>query len=218
MSLRHRLAAACALALVTAATGAAHAAGPDPLGVVAEAQRDANDAVRGLGNLGEKPFPPPGFAYTSVTWSANAGGVPVFTGPNAATTHPSSWSCSTSVSGTTAHASCTPLGAPDPGTTAWYCYDPFVVVDLTAPAVISPSSSLRFAAGAVAGTARCGGSVAHCVASNVVGGTTVSLSNLAVAHCQDYAFPHALAPLECDADFSAAVNVAWTVKCAPVDP
>jgi len=151
-------------------------------------------------------FPPAGFAVTAVTWSMGPGDLtPTFTPPNPATSHPANWSCTTSLTSTTAHASCMPTDPPDPGTSGWACYDPYVVVDVTSAAASTGDS--------ITGSSHCGTSYATCTA------TTPTIGVPAPAHCSNWAFPHQPVPLECDADFSFARPTAtWNVRCAPIDP
>lgn len=152
-------------------------------------------------DIGEFQFPPPGFAVTAVTWSMRPGDVlPSFTPPVAAASHPANWSCSTSFpAATTARAECTPTDPPDPGTTGWACYDPFVDVTITGPNLSS-----------IGGTSSCGTSVASCTASTGLVGA---------GHCNNWAFPHQPVPLVCEADFGAALPAStWSVRCAPIDP
>jgi hypothetical protein len=221
MAVRHRLAAAVALVLATAASGVA-VASPDPILIARDAVGDVqaiqDGAVRDL--TGGGAFPPAGFVTTSIVWSMAPGdAAPTFTPPGPAS-HPLNWSCQTSTTATTAHASCTPTDPTDPGTTAWQCYDPYVVADIRANPSVKPTSSVRFPSVSVTGTARCGESVAQCTASTPVGGavTTTGNVNAPADHCSDAAWPHQLTPLVCDADFGGAAGATWSVRCAPVDP
>ena len=147
-----------------------------------------------------RDFPPPGFAVTAVAWSMDAGDpFPAFT-PPPATSHPANWSCTTSYpSATTARAECLPTDPPDPGTTGWACWDPFVDVTIRGPLQSD-----------VGGMASCGTTVASCTASTGLAG---------VGHCSDWALPRQPVPLVCEADYSAVVpGSSWTVRCAPIDP
>ena len=188
------------------------------------------ERLPGVGGLADLPgfqqtWPPAGFALTSIQWSMGPGdAVPTFTPPNPLTSHPTNWSCTTSVTGTFAHASCMPTSAPDPGTVGWSCYDPFVVVDLTNGAGDDANS--------LVGSSHCGTTYATCVAATGItvaaGGLSSSVIDISsakfgigtpAAHCQHAAFPAQPAPLECDADFAGVKPTAtWTVRCAPIDP
>jgi hypothetical protein len=220
MARRRHLIAALAVGTLAVTTTQASAA-PDPLALVKQVARQANEVANGalrdvndvIGD--EYQFPPAGFVTTSISWSMAPGDLtPTFTPPNPATSHPTAWSCTTSTTTTTAHASCTPTSAYDPGTDGWACYDPFVVVDVNSGA--TPSDS-------VTGSAHCGETIATCTATTgtvvVEPGGGIGGVGTQVGHCQEAAFPHQPVPLECDADFGGAKPTAtWTVRCAPVDP
>jgi hypothetical protein len=218
-----RLTLVAAALLAFAAVAPAHA-GDDPIGDVqrqvakaADQVQHQLDAIGGGGGVPPGGFPPAGFTTTSIIWSMAPGQTtPSFTPPNPATSHPANWSCTTSTTTTTAHASCMPTDPYDPGTVGWACYDPFVVVDISTPAVVDPPSpthagGVSATPASITGVSHCGTTSATCTAS-----TTVTV---AVSHCQQPAFPHQPAPLECDADFGSSAPVAtWTVRCAPIDP
>jgi hypothetical protein len=220
MSHRRWLATAAAL-VALAATAPAHA-GEDPVDLVnraaanavAQAGKAANDVQHAInrdvgpgGGVvlpgGGGGFPPNGFAVTAVTWTMAPGQTtPSFTPPNPATSHPAAWSCTTSTTATTAHASCTPTGPLDPGTAGWSCYDPFVIGDVNGPIPGADS---------ITGESHCGTSSALC--------TAVSGAGAPPGECRNWSFVQVPTPLECEADFSKASLLAtWSVRCAPIDP
>lgn len=231
--------AAAVLVLGTTTMTGTNAADTDRVGQVQTVARDALGGAAelpvavGIGDIAnppqeESPWPPKGLAFTSVQWSMSPGdATPTFTPPNPATSHPTNWECTTSITGTYAHASCMPTSAPDPGFLGWNCYDPFVVVD-----VISGTGSTS-GGDAVTGRAKCGTTAAICHAATGITVTAdppdstpvidIATAKFGIgthaAYCQHAAFPQQPAPLECDADFYAArPSATWTVRCAPIDP
>jgi hypothetical protein len=213
MSHRRWLATAAAL-VALAATAPAHA---DPVDDVNKAVNNAKNAIArdigpgggvilpggGGGVGGGGGFPPNGFAVTAVNWSMAPGQTtPAFTPPNAATSHPANWSCTTSTTATTAHASCTPTDPPDPGTGGWACYDPFVIADVSGPIPGADS---------ITGESHCGTSSALC--------TAVSGAGAPPGECRNWSFVQVPTPLECEVNFANATPLAsWNVRCAPIDP
>lgn len=213
--MRKVLLSACAVivALATTTTATAEDLCPDRVTVggggtvvldVAVPCQQVEPVLEPLREIGDwVGFPPAGFAVTAVAWSMTPPQVvPSFTPPVGTASHPSNWSCTLSFpSLTTARAECTPLDPPDPGTSGWACYDPFVDVNISTP---------RAAPSAVTGTSSCGTSVATC---------TASTGPLPAGHCSNWAFPQQPVPLVCEADWGAALAVStWSVRCAPIDP